>query len=360
MTSGTPTLAGRRLGPAGVAVAVATALVNAVAYAVPVLGARTLSAPDLSVLATIMALSSIGVVPALALQTALAVRFAREGAVANASRATGWTAAVTAGALIAVSPVVARVLDLPLALALLLAPLTAAPVVASRWLGELQGRQRFGRLAAGLVLLAVGRYAGLVAGLLAGSGVLASVMLAAVGAWLVLPLFTALAHPVLAPGGNRLLGPDIAGAGTATLAMLAVSYADLVLARYLLPPAEAGAYAVGAVLTKGALWAPQMVTVLALPRLAQGSRRALLVAVGLVAACGALLVTASAVAGDLAVRLAGGGGYAGLSPYAAAFAGVGALYAIAFVLVNQELAAAARRRCRCGGASPASPRRWCS
>jgi hypothetical protein len=145
------------------------------------------------------------------------------------------------------------------------------------------------------------------------------------------------------PGPDgRLTVRAVAGAGGATLAMLATSYADLILARGLLVPDQAGAYAVGAVLTKGALWAPQVVTVLVLPWLAQGSRRALAVALGAVSACGLVLVIASAVAGDLAMWLAGGGAYTSLGRYAAGFALVGALYAVAFVLVNAEVAAKVR------------------
>jgi hypothetical protein len=85
-----------------------------------------------------------------------------------------------------------------------------------------------------------------------------------------------------------------------------------------------------------------VVTVLALPRLAQGSRRALLIAAGLVAGCGAVLVAASAVAGGLAFRLAGGPDYTALGRYAPVFALTGALYALLFVLVNAQVAAGAR------------------
>ena len=81
---------------------------------------------------------------------------------------------------------------------------------------------------------------------------------------------------------------------------------------------------------------------MALPRLAQGSRRAFAVAVGLVAACGAVLVAASAVAGGLAFRFAGGADYVDLGRYAPVFALSGALYALVFVVVNAQVAAGAR------------------
>jgi O-antigen/teichoic acid export membrane protein len=154
--------------------------------------------------------------------------------------------------------------------------------------------------------------------------------------WLARP-----AGAVAAVGGRLTVG-DVTRASTATLAMLATSYADLILARSVLPAAEAGAYSVGAVLTKGALWAPSVVTVVALPHLAQGSRRALAAAAGCVAACGVVLVTASASFGGLAMRLAGGESYGHLGRYAVGFAAVGAIYAFVFVFVNAGIAAGAR------------------
>jgi hypothetical protein len=83
--------------------------------------------------------------------------------------------------------------------------------------------------------------------------------------------------------------------------------------------------------------------VLALPKLARGSRRALTASLALVGACGAVLVVAAWSAGGFAVGLIGGPGYTWLGRYAAGFAGVGALYAMVFVLVNAAIAAGARR-----------------
>ena len=351
------------LGPAGVAVAAAGAAVNALAFVVPVLGARMLSAADLSALAAVLALGAIASVPGLGLQAALAVRWARDGRVPSAGRAAAVTAALTGGAILLAVPVISASLRLSPALPVLLTVMTVAVVLASRWLGELQGRQRFVALSFGLLLLGVGRYAGVIIGLWMGLGVVGSFVLGATVAWLALPVLALVTRGRRAAagritgavdiddrasveagtrGGGASLGRDITAAGGATLAMLAVSYADLILARHLLAPAQAGEYAVGSILTKGALWAPQVVTILALPRIAQGSRRALLLALGVVAACGAVLVTASLLAGGLATGLAGGPGYAGLGRYAPGFAAVGAFYAIVFVFVNAEIAARVR------------------
>ncbi|WP_196222648.1 polysaccharide biosynthesis protein [Micromonospora sp. CP22] len=350
-----------RLGVAGAAVTVATVVTNALAYVVPMLGARRLSAADLGALATVLALAAIAAVPGFGLQIAVAAHRAREGA-GDTGRLGLRTAALTAGVTLAAAPVLTVALRLPLTLTLLLAATTFATVLSGRWLGELQGDQRFLRLAMAMVVVAVGRYGGLVVGLSLGRGPETSLLLTTLTGLLALPLLARLAnspgHPrtgdQAAPGPGAVDRAETPAAGSplgarqvmtacgATLAMLTISYADLILARQLLPAAASGAYAVGAVLTKGALWAPQVVTLLVLPRLAQGDRRARLVALALILACGTVLVVSSAVGGELAFRLVGGADYLHLAGTAPMFAAVGALYAVVFMLVNDRVATAAR------------------
>jgi O-antigen/teichoic acid export membrane protein len=197
-------------------------------------------------------------------------------------------------------------------------------------------------------LLGLGRYGGVLVGLALGAGVGGSLCLGAVVSFLVLPVLSRLGRAsgsIPAPpdtagaGAPRPLSRSVIVAGGASLAMLAASYADLILARGLLSSADSGAYAVGAVLTKGALWMPGVVTVMALPRLAKGSPRTLAIALGIVGGCGALLVLGTVVAGRWAVTLVGGEAFAFLAPVTPLFAATGALYALAFVFVNARIAA---------------------
>ncbi|GAA1848849.1 polysaccharide biosynthesis protein [Asanoa iriomotensis] len=331
----------KRIAKAGAAVAIAGALTNALGYLVPVIGARQLSSADLSALATMAGLAAIASVPGLGLQIAIAVHRARNGA-ASTTRISLITAAVGAGGLLVLTPVLVPLLDLPVLYPLLAALATVPTVYAGRRLGEMQGDQRFLRLAAGMVVLAVGRYGGLVGALLVGAGLTESLIAGAVFAWVIPPALAVLCRSRKPHVADAIRGREILAACSATLAMLVISYADLLLARYLLTPDTSGAYSVGTVLTKGALWAPQVVTVLALPRLAQGSTRALRKALLLVAASGAVLVAASAVAGSFAFRVAGGASYAHLGRYAAVFAATGAVYALVFVLVNDRVAKRAK------------------
>lgn len=391
----------RTFGAASAAVTGATMLTNLLAYLVPMVGARRLSAAELSTLATLLALGAIATVPGLGLQIAIAVHRARRGGhqarpgPTPVTRLTLVTAALSGLAVVAAAPLLAAALHLAPGLIALLAAMTLTVVLGCRWLGEIQGDQRFPRLAVALTVFALGRYAAVAAGLLLGAGLTGSLIAGVATGALVLPLLAQLAAPgrPTAPGpatagatptepatagpatsgsatagpaatGSTPVGPTTAGpvtcpgppaagttlggrqvvaASSATLAMLALSYADLILARQLLPAAESGAYAVGSVLTKGAIWAPQVVTVLALPKLARGDRRTRTVAVAVVAAGGAVLVAASALAGGLAFRLAGGPGYTDLARYAPFFAATGALYAVVFLLTSARVAAGARR-----------------
>ncbi|WP_430787662.1 polysaccharide biosynthesis protein [Actinoplanes sp. G11-F43] len=332
--------AARQVGIGAAAVAVASVVASAFGYLVPVLGARTLTAADLGALATVLAIAGIVAMPAMGLQIAVAVHRAKRPG-ATAGRAARLTAAACTAVVAALAPFAGPLFDLPATVLLLLAVYTGAIVLSGRWLGELQGDERFLPLAAGMAIQAAGRYGGLSAGLLLGAGVTGSMLIGTVTTLLV-PAALAVLHRAGTPAGPGITVRQVLTACSAALAMLVVSYADLLIARVLLPAAESGAYSVGTVLTKGAMWAPQVVTVLVLPRLAHRSRRALLLAAGLVTASGAVLVTASALAGGLAFQAAGGPDYVHLGRYAWVFAATGALYALVYVLVNAQVAAGAR------------------
>ncbi|EWM66988.1 MULTISPECIES: MATE family efflux transporter [Micromonospora] len=344
MTETTAGPGASRLGTAGAAVAVAAMATNGLAYLLPMLGARYLPVEELSVLATTLALVAIAGVAGVGLQMAVAVHRARHPG-APTHRVSLVTTAVAGGAVVVAAPLMITGLRLSSTVVALVAGTTVAVVLAARWLGELQGEQRFVRLAWAMGVVALGRYGGMIVALVLGADVVVTLLAGMLTAWLVLPALAWIARPDR-PAGNDVAATmrirQVASAGTAALAMLAVSYADLIFARQLLSPADSGAYAVGTVLTKGALWAPQVIVVLALPRLAVGDNRVRTVVLAIVAGCGVVLVAASALAGGFAFRLVGGEDYTSLGRYAPFFAATGALYALIFAAVNAKIAAGAR------------------
>ncbi|MFL6139079.1 MAG: polysaccharide biosynthesis protein, partial [Frankiaceae bacterium] len=147
---------------------------------------------------------------------------------------------------------------------------------------------------------------------------------------------------------RRRLPAGVAGelghAAAALLALLALSNVDVLLARHYLTARDAGLYAVGSVLAKGAFWAPQFIIVLLFPALAAGRRapgvlrRGLSLVVGL----GAVVTLGAAVLGRPVVRTLFGARYTGIAGIAWLFAALGATLAIAQLLLYSSLAVESR------------------
>ncbi len=290
-----------------------------------------------------MAILAITGVPGMGLQLAVAVALARTGFAPRITRMLVSALAAAIGPLLALTPVLASTLRLPWAAVPLVAISAASIIVANGWLGLLQGSMRFTRLAIGLTLLGLGRCGGIIIGLLLHQGLLVSLALGAVSA------------AVCAAAIGFIAGFDFGtvssttapvrrlwAAASATLVFFVLSYADLIAARHLLSPTASANYAVLNVLTKGAIWAPQSIGILAVPYFARATERARWVATSAVALVGLVLVGATVAFGRLALRLAGGPAYvhlAGLAPY---FALLGGLYAVVFVLLNSQVSAHAK------------------
>jgi O-antigen/teichoic acid export membrane protein len=129
------------------------------------------------------------------------------------------------------------------------------------------------------------------------------------------------------------------------LALVLLVNLDLVLARHTLPAAEAGEYALGAIVTKIAYWLPQAVGVLVLPRFASGSgrRRVLPVALGVCAALDAVVLLVTLVFGAHLLPLIGGAKYAGSTMPLWPFALAGSMLALVQILLYARLADGDRR-----------------
>ncbi|MQY23520.1 polysaccharide biosynthesis protein [Nocardia macrotermitis] len=112
-------------------------------------------------------------------------------------------------------------------------------------------------------------------------------------------------------------------------ALMAMSSADLIVARIVLERDDAGRYALGAIATKIAFWLPQAVGVVLYPRMAQprNSARAIRAALGVLSGVGVAAVAGAAVLAPLAPLLAGGD-YAPIQGWLWLFALDGALLAL--------------------------------
>jgi O-antigen/teichoic acid export membrane protein len=372
--------------------AVGMGLANAGNYLFNVVMAFLLGPEAYGALAALLAVVLVGSVPGLALQAVVA----RRTALAEAEGRGAWPGAgwlvMRAGVGLALLTVLAGpglVLFLHLDsavpvvwLALALAPTPLLFAVQ----GLLQGRERFGalaavllagagvKLAAGLALVAAGLgVSGAMGGVAAGAllASLAGLRLAAplpsggvdnrtrpFVPWATLPLRGAArrtvgfrrargaARPVTRLGPAAGWGREVGAATAGLFGLFLLANVDVLLARHYLDRAAAGRYALGAVVAKIAFWAPQFVVTVIFPRLvgAADPRRLLAGSALVIAGFGGLLAGVLSLADrvGLIVPLLGGG-YAGLGPLLPLFAALGTALALVQLLLFEGIATRDRR-----------------
>jgi len=319
-------------------VAVATGVANVLGYLLTIVAARTLPPQEFGAFAALLSVIIVGNVAALAAQAVVA-RAVATGTPWDARSGLVW--GLTLGSLgVLASPLVAGALRLGSPVpAVAVSVAVAALAAAAGPIGVAQGRERTGTLAFLIVAQGAFRVSGGIAGLLAtgsleGSigGLAAGLVVSALLAW-------AVVRP--RPAARRALrGRDVAAAAAVLLGFVALSNADVVVARAVLEPAASGAYGAGAVITKVAFWLPQFVPLIAYARLSRREHRerALRLSLLTVAASGAGVVLVSTVGAEQVLWLVGGPRYLELAPVLWWFALLGAVLALAQVTVYSALA----------------------
>jgi hypothetical protein len=139
---------------------------------------------------------------------------------------------------------------------------------------------------------------------------------------------------------------EVGTATTGLMGLFLLANLDVLLARHYLDRAAAGRYALGAVVAKVAFWAPQFLVTLIFPRLAGGAdpRRLLGGSALLIGGFGGLLAAALAGADRLGLAVPVlGGGYAGLGPLLPLFAALGTGLALVQLLLFEGIATRDRR-----------------
>ncbi|MGH3739033.1 MAG: hypothetical protein ACRDT6_26060 [Micromonosporaceae bacterium] len=337
----------RRAQIEALAVSMALLFANAMGYVFNLTAARALVPEVYGALGSLMALLLVGVVPAMGLQTATALFLAplrgasREAAERRLLGSGLVVACLVATLMVAVSPLVKAYLHLDgYAPLMFLAGAFFSLTLHGLFQGTLQGNRRFGALAVLTVMDGTAKFGGGLVGLLltrtvAGTlaGVACGGVLIALTGWVVcrrrLPL----------PGRTHLAG-RIFHATWPIFGMVLLINLDVMLARHHLPGPAAGDYAVGAILTRIALWLPQAVGVVVLPRLAdpEDRRRTMPWALGLIALLDSSVLLVAVIGGPLLFTFIGGAAYGGYGGQAWMFAAIGSGLALAYLLLYSRIA----------------------
>jgi O-antigen/teichoic acid export membrane protein len=337
-------------------IAVAMGVMNLTTYGFTILAARLLGPAEYGALAAVMGLLLVVNVVSLGLQAtgARRVSAAPEDVPHLEAEvlAAGYRSAVALGLLgLLATPVVAWALELDSWLAAALIAVTAVPLtVMGAQAGILQGERRWVPLALIFLAMGLGRLVFGVLALALTPSALGAMVGIAVGAvvpvvvgWYALRHSSRLADRPPTPA-RTTPSPRWARGGVlretvhnahALLAFFALSNADVVIARTVLPEHRAGLYAGGLILAKAVLFLPQFVVVLAFPSMSKrpSSRRMNLVSLGLVLGIGALTVIGVAVLSSLAIVFIGGSQYAELDGTLWAFAALGTLLAMLQLMI---------------------------
>ena len=336
-----------------VLVAGALGIAQIAAYAVSVVAARALGPDGFGVLAALLGILLIGSVLAMGIQAVAARRLVQVEAASRDGAARGMLrdgligGGAVALATLAISPLLVWLLRLDGWGALVLAAATLVPITwAGAQYGVAQGRESYGRLATVYAVVGLGRGIGGVVGALVTGTPLGTMAGLALGTAVGAIIGRIVVAPLAAAPRERLDGffGESAHATHALLALFVLTNIDVLLARALLTPDEAGVYGVGAVIAKVAFWLPQFVGVVAFPRFADARRgRATVISLLAVAAIGALVVAGTALLPGLVVAFVGGAAYVSLVPLAWLFAAIGASFALAQALLLTRLAIDDRR-----------------
>lgn len=336
----------------GASIAVAMGVMNVATYGYTVAAAHLLGREPFGAFSALMGVLLVVNVLSLGLQATGARRISAAPAqteeIERVVLGVGVRSALGLGALcLLASPVLNTVLQLHSLPTAMLVSLAAAPLtLMGAQAGVLQGERRWEPLALVYLTQGLGRVAcGL--GLMAVWPTEFAAMLGvALGAWLpVLVGWVALRRPrpeVETPEGHpgvELLR-EVGRSSQALFAFFALSNADILVARAVLPDDQAGLYAAGLILVKAVLFLPQFVVVIAFPSMASdgASRRALLLSLSTTAVLGACALGGTLLLPDLALLFVGGSDFDDIKSELWLFAIVGTLLAMLQLLLYSALA----------------------
>jgi O-antigen/teichoic acid export membrane protein len=336
----------------GSIVAVTTMVMNVCTYGFTMLAAHLVGPRQYGAFVAALNLIIVIQVVALGLQAAAARRIATDpgqvGHVQPAIMRLSWQVSLGVGAVVlALTPVINALLRLEsIAMALLVAVASVPLTLVGGMLGVLQGERRWNavgwiyalggipRLTIGLALLAWQPTA-----MMALLGVTLGYLFPVLAGWWHLRGSRPEGRPT-SVGRVGGLVTETAVNGAALLAFFALSSVDIIIARQVLAPHEAGLYAAGLIVVKAMLFLPQFVVVVAFPEMAKDTTqlRTLYVSIAALAGIGTLAALATWLLSGVALVFAGGQDYAEVQDRLWVFALLGTVLSMLQLLVYAALA----------------------
>jgi O-antigen/teichoic acid export membrane protein len=339
------------------AIAVAMGIMNLATYGFAIIAARVLGPQSYGALASLMAtLLVIGVLQ-LSLQATAARRISADpqhvAQIEKTVLGVTYRASLAVGAvLLVLTPLVNGVLKLDsLATACLIAVAAVPLTMMGGQAGVLQGERRWWPLAVMYIASGVPRLVIGTALILWHPNETAAMLGVALGAIPPVLLGWWALRRTRAPGvtsekhGFRLVLRETVHNGQALFAFFALSNADVVVARNVLPEHDAGLYAGGLILTKAVLFLPQFVIIVAFPSMSTAAERgrALTRSLLLVGALGLCATVGALVLKNVALIFVGGDEYREIASTLWVFAVLGTALSMLQLLVYSVLARQGRR-----------------
>lgn len=349
----------QRLLEGGGAIAGAIVVMNVATYGFQMIAARMLGPAEYGAVAGLMALYLVASVLQIGLQTTAARRISASPDAVDEIERTILTLAsrlslALGGLLLVLAPLVQHTLRLESIYPALLLAVAAVPLtVQGAQAGILQGERRWLWLALHYTAAGVPRLL---------IGVVAMWVRPTEGAAMAAVALATFAPVVVGrialrrrdhrgrpgeEGGHRLRAAfaESMHGSLAMLAFLAITNADILIARNVLSEHDSGLYAGGLILTKAVLFLPQFVVVVAFPALATGRERRRTLLRGLAGVCvlGAGCVLGSVALSGIAMQFVGGRDYAEIEERLWLFAALGTVLACLQLLVYAVLARQSRR-----------------
>lgn len=330
-----------------------TILSNVLSYLLFLVAARLLDRATYGETLALLNLVVVATIPAFAIQTMVARRTATGSIGPRVLRSTAGIALGCTILMALSAPLLVEFLHLPSYLGVLGGAATVPPLVVLGFAqGIAQGNERWGLLCGAVMLMGIGRVGGGIGGLLVSGSSAGALVGAAVGL-IIACLF--ILRPAIRMLGNapvdnnqsvRAMLSETAHAAHAHGAFLLLASLDLMIARNLLTPDQAGWYAAGNVVFRAALWLPQPVATLLFAAMSNPTRHrhATRQGLGAVGALVALTVGGCLAFGDLVSQVVGGAKFVDLADDVWFFAVAGGALALTQFCIYAGLAVQRRGR----------------